>query len=186
MANGATNFVEKQQRRGQKYPLQEANQLFHNIAGTRFEDMTEVAGTLCKGVEISRGTSFGDIDNDGDVDILVGNNTGPARLFLNNVGTQNHWLGIQLASQDSTAPIVQCRIKIEQADQPVKWRVPRTDGSYLSANDPRVIVGLADCKESATITVYWHDGHIERWTDQPVNQYLTLQQQSGEVVTNEQ
>ena len=183
MANGATNFVEKQQRSGQEYPLQEANQLFRNKAGTRFEDMTEVAGALCEGVEISRGASFGDIDNDGDIDILVGNNTGPARLFLNNVGTKNHWLGIQLSSHESTAPVVQCRIKIEQADQPVKWRVPRTDGSYLSANDARVIVGLADCNKPATITVYWHDGHVERWSDQSVNQYLTLQQQAGEEVT---
>tara|TARA_B110000116_G_scaffold2291_1_gene2027 strand:- start:724 stop:2469 length:1746 start_codon:yes stop_codon:yes gene_type:complete len=184
MANGATNFVEKQQRSGQEYPLQEVNQLFRNIAGTRFEDMTKVAGSLCAGVEISRGTSFGDIDNDGDIDILVGNNTGPARLFLNNVGTDNHWLGIQLISQESTAPVVQCRIKIEQAGQTVKWRVPRTDGSYLSANDARVIVGLADCNKSATITVYWHDGRVERWSDQSVNQYLTLQQQTGAEVTN--
>ncbi|MBT3890715.1 MAG: CRTAC1 family protein [Planctomycetaceae bacterium] len=184
MANGATNFVEKQQRSGQQYPLQQANQLFHNKAGTRFEDMTEVAGTLCEGVEISRGTSFGDIDNDGDIDILVGNNTGPARLFLNNVGTENHWLGIQLTSQASIAPVVQCRIKIEQADQPVKWRVPRTDGSYLSVNDARVIVGLADCDKSATITVYWHDGRVERWSDIAVNQYLTLRQQAGEEVPN--
>jgi enediyne biosynthesis protein E4 len=184
MANGATKFVEKQQRDGQKYPLQEVNQLFRNKAGTRFEDMTEVAGSLCAGVEISRGTSFGDVDNDGDIDILVGNNTGPARLFLNNVGTENHWLGIQLASQESTAPVVQCRIKIEQADQPVKWRVPRTDGSYLSANDARIIVGLADCNKSATITVYWHDGRVERWSDQSVNQYLTLRQQAGEAVTS--
>jgi hypothetical protein len=184
MANGATNFVEKQQRSGQEYPLQEVNQLFRNIAGTRFEDMTKVAGSLCAGVEISRGTSFGDIDNDGDIDILVGNNTGPARLFLNNVGTDNHWLGIQLISQESTAPVVQCRIKIEQAGQTVKWRVPRTDGSYLSANDARVIVGLADCNKSAAITVYWHDGRVERWSDQSVNQYLTLQQQTGAEVTN--
>jgi hypothetical protein len=184
MANGATNFVEKQQRSGQEYPLQEVNQLFRNKAGIRFEDMTEVAGTLCEGVEISRGTSFGDIDNDGDIDILVGNNTGPARLFLNNVGTENHWLGIQLTSHESTAPVVQCRIKIEQTDQPVKWRVPRTDGSYLSANDARVIVGLADCNKSATVTVYWHDGSVERWSDQSVNQYLTLRQQTGEEVAN--
>ena len=186
MANGATTFVEKQQRSGQEYPLQEANQLFRNQAGTRFEDMTEVAGPLCEGVEVSRGTSFGDIDNDGDIDILVGNNTGPARLFLNNVGTENHWLGIQLTSHELAAPVVQCRVKIEQADQPIKWRVPRTDGSYLSANDTRVIVGLADCNKSATITVYWHDGHVERWSDQSVNQYLTLQQQAGEEVTDGQ
>ena len=184
MANGATNFVEKQQRSGQEYPLQEVNQLFRNKAGARFEDMTKVAGPLCEDVEISRGTSFGDIDNDGDIDILVGNNTGPARLFLNNVGTDNHWLGIQLISQESTAPVVQCRIKIEQTGQMVKWRVPRTDGSYLSANDARVIVGLADCNKSATITVYWHDGRIERWSDQSVNQYLTLQQKTGAEVTN--
>jgi hypothetical protein len=148
--------------------------------------MTEVAGPLCEGVEVSRGTSFGDIDNDGDIDILVGNNTGPARLFLNNVGTENHWLGIQLTSHELAAPVVQCRVKIEQADQPIKWRVPRTDGSYLSANDTRIIVGLADCNKSATITVYWHDGHVERWSDQSVNQYLTLQQQAGEEVTDGQ
>ena len=185
MANGATNFVETRQRLGETYPLQERNQLFHNQQGTRFTDMTAIAGELCKPLEVSRGASFGDLDNDGDIDILVSNNSGPARLYLNNVGTRNNWLGIQLLSQDQDSPVVQCQIRIDQAGQPTRWRTPRTDGSYLSANDPRIIVGLADCHEPTTVTVYWHNGQIERWADQAPNQYITLRQATGEPLSNE-
>ena len=81
VANGAVNIVEA--LRGQPNPFRQRNQLFHNDGSGRFREVTSEAGPAFELLEVSRGAAFGDIDNDGDVDILVTNNNGPARLLLN-------------------------------------------------------------------------------------------------------
>ncbi|MGC6451495.1 MAG: CRTAC1 family protein [Pirellulaceae bacterium] len=183
MANGATNFVETRQRAGETYPLQERNQLFRNIDGTTFDDLTEVAGELCHSLEITRGASFGDIDNDGDTDILIGNNCGPARLYTNESGSHQHWIGVLLQNQSSNTPQLQCQVNVELADGRKLTRTPRTDGSYLSVNDPRVLFGLGASAESITLTVHWHDGTRESFMGITPNQYVTLKQGNGKALS---
>jgi len=72
-------------------------QRLHNSGG-RFEDVTASAGRALQIIEASRGAAFGDVDNDGDTDVLVGNGAGPTELLLNNVGSRNHWLGLRLVT----------------------------------------------------------------------------------------
>src|SRR5207249_9823586 len=81
VANGAVNVVEAQ--RGQPSPFRMKNQLFRNTGAGRFEETSAAGGPAFARAEISRGAAFGDIDNDGDIDIVVTNNHGRVRLRLN-------------------------------------------------------------------------------------------------------
>ena len=179
MANGATNFVESRQRAGDPYPLQERNQLFRNLNGKSYEDLTAVAGQLCEPLEVTRGASFGDIDNDGDTDIIISNNSGPARLYTNNVGNDQHWLGVQLQAGDLATPRVQCRLEFHLSNGVILHRTPRTDGSYLSVNDPRILVGLGSHNTDVQVTVHWNNGNTERFEGIAADQYVTISQGQG-------
>src|SRR5205814_2783792 len=94
VANGAVNIVEA--LRGQPAPYRMKNQLFRNTGAGRFEETSAAGGPAFTRAEIGRGAAFGDLDNDGDVDIVVTNNNGPVRLLLNQTGAQSHWLEIRL------------------------------------------------------------------------------------------
>ena len=74
------------------------------------------------------------------------------------------------------------RVAIYRPAGPTLWRRARNDGSYLSANDPRVPVGLGDSPKITKLCAHWTSGRIEEWTDMPVGEYTTLQEGSGHKV----
>jgi hypothetical protein len=125
---------------------------------------------------VSRGGGVGDIDNDGDTDVMVFNNNGPARVLLNQVGQDQHWLGLRLVGTPANRDMLGAQVEIVRPDGPAVWRRVRTDGSYCSANDPRVVVGLGNADKVTAIRVYWPDGQVETWSDVLVDQYTTLRQ----------
>jgi hypothetical protein len=71
------------------------------------------------------------------------------------------------------------RVEIMRKGKPSLWRRSRSDGSYASASDPRVLVGLGDSIDPVTVRVRWPDGKIETWVDQTVDRYVTLRQGEG-------
>ena len=97
VANGAVRRIEALARAGDEFPFEEPNQLFRNRDGATFEDVTTGAGANFETAEVSRGAALGDVDNDGDTDVVISNNGGPARLLLNRVGHRSRWVGIELA-----------------------------------------------------------------------------------------
>ncbi|HET7288315.1 MAG TPA: CRTAC1 family protein, partial [Pyrinomonadaceae bacterium] len=151
-------------------PLPQPNQLFRNTGKGGF---VEVIAPEFSQLEVSRGAAVGDVDNDGDPDLLITNNNGPARLLLNNVGTQNHWLGLRLVGKNGR-DMLGAHVEIVTATNGVLRRRVRTDGSYLSANDPRVLAGLDQGTKVKAVRVRWPDGSVEEWKDQPVDRYVTL------------
>ncbi len=179
VVNGAVQLLPELMRKGDPYPLGQPNQLFHNDGRGRFVEVTDNVAVGFQLLEVSRGAAFGDLDNDGDTDVLVTNSNGPARLFLNQVGNRNHWLGLRLISKNGGRCALGAQVEIVISKNNVLWRRARTDGSYLSANDPRVLVGLGGAAAVETVRVRWPDGAVEEWKGTPVDQYTTLKEGTG-------
>ncbi len=177
IANGAVKIEES--LRGQPFPYQERNQLIRNDGAAGFSDITEQAGPALELLDVSRGAAFGDLDNDGAVDIVVASNNGPVRLLRNTAATHNHWLGVKLQGTRSSRDGLGARVALMRAGQPPLWRRAHTDGSYLSANDPRVHFGLGTEPGVQAVGVVWPDGAREIWRDVASDAFITLQEGSG-------
>ena len=161
-----------------KFPYDQRKQLFRNLGDGRFEDVTGKAGKAFALSEVGRGAAFGDIDNDGDTDVVVANNSGPVRLLVNDVGNRSHWLGLRLVGE--RRDMLGATVAIVRRTGPTLRRRARADGSYASANDPRVLVGLGRSTEKPTLRVRWPDGRTEEWDNVAIDQYITLTKGGGQ------
>ncbi|MCY3778551.1 MAG: CRTAC1 family protein [Candidatus Aminicenantes bacterium] len=177
--NGHVKRVEALARAKDPYPLHQTNQLFRNLGNGQFQEVTQAAGAVFELSEVSRGAAFGDVDNDGDTDVLVLNNNGPARLLTNQAGSSNHWMGLKLAGRLSRRDMLGARVAVLLSEGPDLWRRVHTDGSYASANDPRVLVGLGQATQVEAVRVYWPDGRAEEWKQVRINAYTQLLQGGG-------
>jgi hypothetical protein len=180
VANGAVNVIEAQ--RGEPQPFRMRNQLFHNMGDGRFEETSAVAGPVFARADIGRGTAFGDIDNDGDVDVIVTNNGGPAMLLLNQAGARHHWLQVRAEQSGGNRFAFGAVVRVERPGRPALWRRVRTDGSYLSASDARVHVGLGSSPAIDAVVVQWPNGDRERWTGITADRLVTLRRGTGKAV----
>jgi hypothetical protein len=178
-ANGSVSIIEAQARARDPFPLRMPNQLYRNTGKGRFDDVSAAAGKALELSEVSRGAAFGDLDNDGDPDVVIGNAAGPLHLLVNNIGNRNHWLGLRFVGADGKRDMLGARVAIIRSDGSTLWRRARWDGSYASANDPRVLVGLGANADRPRVRVQWPDGRTEEWSDVAIDRYTTLKQGTG-------
>ncbi len=179
MVNGGVTMIEEQARKGSPYPLAQSNLLLHNNGKGQFENVTSHAGAAFSLLEVGRGAAFGDIDNDGDIDVVVLNNNGPAQILINNVGHRKPWIGFRMIGEKHHRDMLGTRMALFRRNAPTLWRRVHTDGSYCSSSDPRVLFGLGDATEITKVQAHWVGGHIEEWTGLPLGKYTTLRQGSG-------
>jgi hypothetical protein len=177
--NGAVQIPDSAGTDGATAVLGQAKQLFRNLGNGRFEDVTRAGGPALVEREAGRGLAFGDVDNDGDTDVMVANNGGPAQLLLNAIGQRQHWVGLRLLSTRGTDALG-ARVAITQGTGRTRWRRARADGSYASANDPRVLLGLAHGTGEVHVRVIWPGGKIEEWPKVAIDRYTTLSEGGGQ------
>jgi hypothetical protein len=176
--SGEVFIIEKLARANDPFPMHQPNQLFRNIGNGRFEEVTDRAGAVFELSEVSRGTAFGDIDNDGDTDVLLENCQGRARLLVNQVGNANHWIGLELTA---APPAIETGawVGLHRKGKATQWLRVRTDGGYASANDPRLLFGLGTSKTVDRAEVRWPDGTTEVWTDIEIGTYNSIVKGEG-------
>ncbi|HEX9735808.1 MAG TPA: FG-GAP-like repeat-containing protein [Thermoanaerobaculia bacterium] len=175
VANGAVRVIEAQALAGDPFPLKQPNQLFKNRGDGTFVEASAEAGESFARLEVSRGVAVGDVDNDGRSDLLLTNNNGPARLLLGRADDGNAWLGLRLLTREDGRDALGARVAAVRGDgSRTPWRRVATDGSYLSAGDPRVLFGLGANPEVAAVRVIWPGGESETWTGLAAGRYHTL------------
>jgi hypothetical protein len=190
VVNGAIEAIKEQ--RNERFPYAERKLLFRNTGRGEFENVTSRAGSVFQIPEVTRGAAFGDLDNDGDVDVVIASIHGPARLLINTIGTRKHWVGLRVLGLSGRGGMAKggggslaahdmlgARVEVIRKNAPTLWRRARADGSYASSNDPRVLVGLGDAQDPPTVRVRWPNGAVEEWRSVAVDRWTVLKQGEG-------
>ena len=165
-------------RSGQGTTFLQRNQLFRNVGGRRFEDVTQAAGSGLLIEKSSRGTAFGDYDNDGDVDVLVINLSDRPTLLRNDTAAGHHWIAVRVQGTKSNRDGIGARIRI-QAGGRTHVREIRSGGSYLSHNDTRAHVGLGPAIRIDSIEIRWPSGLVETAKGLDVDRFYVAEEGKG-------
>ncbi len=157
-------------------PLQQKPTLFRNLGDGRFLNATVQGGAYFATAHRGRGLAVGDLDNDGRPDLVITHLNEPATLLRNNPqgnGIANHhWVGIGLIGRKHR-DIVGAKVVVEAGGRRLT-RFAKGGGSYLSASDRRLLIGLGTADRAERVTVYWPWGAEQHWTGLAGNRYWRL------------
>jgi hypothetical protein len=153
--------------------------LFRNT-GDGFKNVSEQSGPVFTRSFAARGLAIGDFNNDGGVDVLVAVNDGAPLLLRNNVGKENHWLGVKLVGKKSNPDAVGARVTYQAGDLK-RGRMKVGGGSFLSAHDPRLVLGIGQRPKLDWLEVKWPQpgGQVERFMSLPIDRYITIVEGTG-------
>ena len=152
--------------------------LFRNLGGSRFEDVAAASGEALLQPMVARGAAYADYDNDGDLDVLVSQNGGPARLLRNDGGSGNHWLRVRLRGTASNRDAIGARVSVTTAGGP-RWALVKTGSSYCSQSELPLTFGLGAASEAARVEVSWPSGRVEALEHVPADRTLDLEEGKG-------
>src|SRR3954452_5227630 len=155
--------------------------LFHHD-GTRLVDLSAKAGPVFQKTFPARGLAVGDYNNDGRIDVLIGNNGGPPVLLKNNAGEGNHWIGVLLQGTACNRDGIGATLTWS-AGGTTRRRFKSNGGSYLSSHDMREVLGVGTATKVDWIEIKWPapSGRVERLTDVPIDRYVTIVEGQGRI-----
>ena len=148
--------------------------VYHNLSG-RFDDVTARLGAPATTPKAGRGTAFGDLDDNGTIDVVVNNIHDTPDLFLTTAPADRHWLVLRLIGTTSNRNAIGARVRVTTGEV-TQIREVQGGGSYLSQNDLRVHVGLGAATVVDRVDVRWPNGLEETWTGVAPDRVLTLRE----------
>jgi hypothetical protein len=160
-----------------KVQFKQVPHLFRNLGKGKFVETTGNSGDLARAM-VARGAAYGDYDRDGDLDLLISNNHGPAVLFRNEGGNRNKWLCVRLAGVKSNRNGIGAVIRVESAGGR-QWRMVHTGSSYCSQSDMAVTFGLGADTEVRSVEVQWPSGQVDKLGRVAANQFITVEEGKG-------
>jgi len=165
-------------------PYRQHKLLYRNNRNGTFAEVTQQSGAALMEERVSRGVAFGDIDNDGDVDVLVGDLDGPPQLLRNDGGNANNSVLIKTIGVKSNRDGIGARVKVVAGDLKQVDEV-RSGGSYLSQSDLRLHFGLEKRTKIDLIEIHWPSGIVDKITGAGINRILIVKEGQGLVAQKE-
>ncbi len=177
VANGHVD--DNLERLGYDTPYAEPALLHHNIGGKRFELATREAGSYFDSYHVGRGLAYGDLDDDGDIDLVISHKDGVPALLRNDTKTTNHWIRLCLQGIRSNRDAVGAQVKVEAAGQ-IITRQRKGGGSLASAHDPRLLIGIGEAEVARRVVIHWPSGQVDQYFNLPAGTGFLLREGTGQ------
>jgi len=175
----ANGHIEEEIGRVQpKVQYKEAPLLFHNLGQRKFANESAAVGADFARPIVARGAAYADIDHDGDLDVLITTNNGPAYLFRNDGGNRNNFISIRTKGVKSNRDGIGAVMRVQSASG-TQWNAVRSGSSYCSQSDLALTFGLAKDTVVSAIDVEWPSGAKDHVTNVQANQFLTIEEGRG-------
>jgi enediyne biosynthesis protein E4 len=161
-----------------KVQYREAPLLFRNQGHGRFENVSDDLGPDFRRPIVARGAAYADYDHNGDLDLLISTNDGPALLYKNEGGNRNNWITVRLNGTKSNRSALGAIVRIESA-LGNQWRTVHSGSSYCSQSDLALTFGLGRDRTISSLIIEWPSGARQQFKNIAVNQFLTIDESRG-------
>ncbi len=176
----ANGHIEEEIGRVQpKVAYREPPLLFRNLGGGRFEPVGAAMGADFNRAIVARGAAYADFDHDGDLDLLITTNGGPAYLFRNDGGNRNHWLRVRTVGRRSNRDGIGAVVRVASAAAGKQWSMVRSGSSYCSQSELVQTFGLGRDAEATALEVDWPSGARQQLGRVAANQTVTVVEDKG-------
>jgi hypothetical protein len=175
----ANGHIEEEIGRVQpKIHYREPPLLFRNLGGKKFENVSNKVGDAFARPMVARGAIYGDYDHDGDLDVLITSNGGPAHLFRNDGGNKNHWLSVRTTGTKSNRDGIGAVVRIESASGR-QWSTVHSGSSYASQSDLALTFGIGQDAVVNSIQVEWPSGTKQKFANVQANRAIVIDETRG-------